>query len=116
MNISGFDLNKVRAIIGEDEELLISLLESFCKDYPLVVIELYKSIETLNIKEFENKCHVLKSTLGYFNLNSQITAVYEVLDEIKNSNKQSAIDKLIIFEEEMMCVMLEIEQLIKKLF
>ncbi len=110
--IKYLNLKEIKSIIGDNETLLKDLIKSFIDDYPQVLKKLKNSIKELNLEEFEACLHVLKSTLGYFNLLEQIELLSSIILEIKEDNKELAFKKIAIFENQLMCVMYEMNQLI----
>lgn len=104
--------DRVYNILGEDKHLFSLLATSFCSQYPKALEEIAFFTGELDEKNYKRKIHTLKSTMGYFALESQIKLLDDILEQIKHKNKEKAKEILFIFEKEMTSVMCEMKKMV----
>lgn len=83
---SPINKEKLREIMGDDEELLKECLMDFINDYPGMLHKIRSAIDTQKCNDLERAAHAFKGSLTYLAAQDATHAAFELETMGKNKN------------------------------
>ena len=68
--------------VGDDEELIVSIIDLFCETYEELVESLFTGIEDNDSKAIHNTCHSIRNSLGPFGATLALDTMKRLIDVV----------------------------------
>jgi len=96
-----FNREELLERIGEDEELMIELIELFKEDYPEKIVAIQRGLETGDSESVRKSAHGLKGSAGNLSFNALSERAKNIELAARDGNMDSAAEEFPLLMEEL---------------
>jgi len=106
-----YNLDRIKAFIGDDQEMLIKLIKIFLENGPQILNSIQNSLINKDYQVLAFNAHKLKTSIDHFNIKSITSEIRLIDDYARNRSNLELLPSLIHkLEQELLSAMKELRE------